>query len=462
MLNKFIGTKDFYKRVFKLMMPIMIQTGITNFVNMLDNVMVGKIGTVEMTGVAISNQLIFVFNLCLFGAISGAGIFSSQFYGNKDNEGVRNTFRFKIIFCTLLSAVGIFIFMVFGKSLVSLYLQGEGDVEDAAASLGFALRYIKIMMLGFLPYALSQCYSSTMREIERPVLPMAAGISAVLVNFLLNYVLIFGHFGAPKLGTDGAAIATVISRFAELIIVAAFVHLRTKDAPFIVGAYRSLKVPVKLVKQIIIKGMPLMVNETFWSAGMAALSQCYSVRSLDVVAANNIAQTFFNVFSVAFMSVGVSIGIIIGQMLGANEQKQAKESSVKLIALSLMISVAVGALFALCAEFIPEIYNTTPQVKLLATRLMQIIAVAMPIDAFANASYFTLRSGGKVFITLLFDSVFVWCISVPAAFIISRFTSVPILPMFAIVQALNLLKCALGFVFVKRGDWIKNIVSDAA
>lgn len=459
MLKKFIGTKDFYKRVFALMLPIMIQNGITNFVNMLDNVMVGRIGTVEMTGVAISNQLIFVFNLCLFGALSGAGIFSAQFYGNKDNEGVRNTFRFKLIFCTFLTALGAAIFIFFGKNLINLYLQGEGDVEDAAASLNFALRYIKIMMIGFLPYALSQCYSSTMREIERPVLPMVAGVSAVAVNFVLNYILIFGHFGAPKLGVDGAALATVISRFAELIIIAAFVHSHKKQAPFIVGAYKSLKVPMRLVKQIAVKGMPLMVNETFWSAGMAMLSQCYSVRSLDVVAANNIAQTFFNVFSVSFMSVGVAIGIIIGQMLGANEPEKAKESSVKLISLSVMISIAVGGLFSVCARFIPEIYNTTPEVKLLATRLMQIIAIAMPLDAFANASYFTLRSGGKVFVTLLFDSVFVWCISVPAAFIISRYTEIPMLMMFAIVQSLNFLKCILGFVFVKRGSWIKNIIA---
>lgn len=442
------------------MLPIMLQTGITNFVNMLDNVMVGKIGTVEMTGVAIANQLIFVFNLCLFGAISGAGIFGAQFYGNKDNEGVRNTFRFKLMFCTFLTVTCIGIFTVFGKNLVNLYLQGEGDVQDAAASLNFAMRYIKIMIIGFLPYALSQCYSSTMRELERPLLPMVAGITAVFVNFALNYILIFGHFGAPEMGVDGAAVATVISRFAELIIVALFVHLNKKEALFIVGAYRSMRVPIKLVKQIIVKGMPLMVNETLWSSGMAMLNQCYSLRSLDVVAANNIAQTFFNVFSVTFMSVGVAIGIIIGQMLGANETEEAKENSVKLISLSLMISVVVGSLFAVSAGFIPEIYNTTPEVKLLAVKMMRIIAITMPLDAFANASYFTLRSGGKVIITLLFDSVFVWCVSVPVAFIISRFTSIPVLPMFAIVQSLTFLKCVLGFIFVKKGSWVKNIIAE--
>lgn len=458
MLKKFFGTRDFYKRVFALVMPIMIQNGITNFVNMLDNVMVGKTGTVEMTGVAISNQLIFVFNLCLFGAISGAGIFGAQFYGKKDTEGVRNTFRFKIIFCTLLSVTGIIVFSVFGKTLVGLYLQGEGDVQDAAASLTFGLRYIKIMMIGFIPYAVSQCYASTMREIERPMLPMIAGIIAVFVNFTLNYILIFGHFGAPEMGVDGAATATVISRFVELLIIASAVHIKKNDAPFIIGAYKSMRVPYELVKQIIVKGMPLMVNETLWSSGMAFLSQCYSVRSLDVVAANNIAQTFFNVFGVAFMSVGVAIGILIGQQLGANELKEAKQSSIKLITLSLIISVIVGVLFAICAEFIPDFYNTTPEIKLLATKLMRIVAVVMPLDAFANASYFTLRSGGKTFITFLFDSGFVWLVSVPLAFALSRFTSISVLPMFAIVQGANILKCILGFVFVKQGKWVRNIV----
>lgn len=457
--RNFIGTKDFYKRVFKLMMPIMIQNGITNFVNMLDNVMVGRIGTVEMTGVAIANQLIFVFYLCLFGAISGAGIFGSQFYGKKDHEGVRNTFRFKLMFCLSLTVIGVGVFLLLGKRLVSLYLQGEGDVQDAEASLSFALRYIKIMVLGFVPYVLSQCYSSTMREIERPVMPMVAGVTAVLVNFVLNIVLIFGYLGAPKLGVVGAAIATVTSRFVELAIIAGYVHLKKDEAPFIVGAYKSMKIPMKLVKQITVTGMPLMVNETLWSAGMAMLSQCYSVRSLDVVAANNITQTFFNVFSVAFMAVGLSIGIIIGQMLGANEIDKVKRASYQMITLAVAVSVIVGAIFCICAQFIPSFYNTSPEIKALATKMMIVVGLFMPLDAFANAAYFTLRSGGQVFITILFDCGFTWGIAVPVAFIVSRYTSIPIVPMFAIVQGANFTKDILGFIFVKKGLWIKNLVA---
>lgn len=460
MIKQFLGTREFYKRIIALTLPIMIQNLITNFVNMLDNVMIGKVGTTEMVGVAISNQLIFVFNLCLFGAINGAGIFGAQFYGNKDHQGVRHTFRFKLIISALLTAVGCAIFFFGGKMLIGAYLGGEGDLKDAEASLGFGYSYLLIMMIGFLPYALTQCFSSTLREIEKPMLPMVAGIMAVAVNLILNYILIFGNFGAPKMGVNGAAVATVVSRFSELLTVAVWTLVYRKKIPFIIGAFKSLYVPKPLIKQIILKGMPLMLNETMWSAGMAMLNQCYSVRGLDVVAANNIMQTFWNVFSVGFLSLGVAIGIIIGQMLGAGETQNAKDSAKKLIAFSVAVSIVMAFAFAICSKFIPMVYNTTQSVRSLATLLMLIMSAAMPLEAFANACYFIIRSGGKVVVTFLFDSVFIWCISVPAAFILSRYTGVNILVLLAAIQSLNAIKCLIGFVFVKKGSWIRKLVSN--
>ncbi len=442
------------------MIPIMIQNGITNFVNMLDNVMVGRVGTLQMTGVAVTNQLIFVFNLCIFGAISGAGIFGAQFFGKGDDKGVRYTFRFKIIFCSILCVLGILIFLFGGNELIGLYLKGEGSVEDIAKSLGYARSYMLIMLIGLIPYTLAQCYSSTLRETGQSFMPMLAGVFAVAVNLSLNYVLIFGKFGAPRLGVNGAAIATVISRFAELAVVAVWTRIKADENRFIIGAFKSLYIPARLVGEISKKGFPLMLNETLWAAGMAALSQCYSVRGLNVVAANNICQTFFNVFSVAFMSVGVAIGIILGQMLGAGETDKAKDTCYKLIVFSIVISAAVSFVYIFAAEFIPLIYNTDSSVRLLATRLMQISALSMPLDAFANASYFTLRSGGKATVTFVFDSGFMWVVSVPVAFLLSRFTNIPILPLFAIVQSLYIIKDIIGFYFVRKGVWIKNIISE--
>ena len=317
MLRNFFGTKKFYKHLILLMVPIMIQNGITNFVNMLDNIMVGQVGTVQMTGVAVSNQLIFVFNLCVFGAISGAGIFGAQFYGKGDHKGLRDTFRFKLIFCIALTVLCIGIFVLLGETLISFYLKGEGSTADAAASLMYAKKYLFIMLIGMLPYTIAQCYASTLRETGQTFIPMVAGVAAVLVNLSLNYVLIFGKLGAPKLGASGAAIATVISRFAELAVVVLWTHLHKDKNKFIISAFKSLTVPKKLCGQIFIKGLPLMINETLWAAGVATISQCYSVRGLNVIAAFNISTTFYNVFSVAFMAVGMSIGIILGQQLGS-------------------------------------------------------------------------------------------------------------------------------------------------
>ncbi len=458
MIKKFIGDKKFYRMVFAIAVPIMIQNGITNFVNMLDNVMIGRIGTEQMTGVAVANQLIFVFNLCIFGAVSGAGIFGAQFYGSGDHKGLRDTFRFKIISCTVLTVLCMFAFYFFGDMLISLYLQGEGDAASIAATLDFGKKYLGIMMIGLVPYTVVQCYSGTLRETGQTVLPMYAGIAAVLVNLILNYILIFGNFGAPALGVQGAAIATVISRFAELAIVAVYTHSHAQKHQFIIGAYRSLRIPRSLVWQIMLRGLPLMLNETLWAAGMAMLNQCYSVRGLDVVAANNISTTFWNVFSVAFLSIGMSVGIILGQMLGANDIEGAKDTARKLITFSVLVSVAVGAVYSFFALYIPRMYDTTDEIRSLATSLMLLSVFIMPIDAFANSAYFALRSGGKTFITFLFDSVFVWAVSVPVAFVISRYTSVPVVPMFAICQGVAIFKCVIGYIFVKKGVWIKKLV----
>ena len=459
MLKKYFGNWDFYKKVLILTLPIMAQNGITNLVNMVDNVMVGAVGTLPMTGVTVSNQLLFVFNLCVFGIVSGAGIFSAQFYGNGDNEGVRRSFRLKIYLALLISAIGIGVLLLFGENLISLYLKGEGTAEDRAQALNFAKDYLNIMLIGLVPFALSQCWSGTLRECDRPVLPMCSGFVAMGVNMSLNYILIFGKFGAPALGVKGAAIATVISRFAELLTLIVWTRATHRKNPFIIGAFKSLKVPLALTRSILKKGLPLMLNEALWSIGMATVNQSYSMRGLEVVAANNILQTFFNVFSVSFMAVGIGVGIILGQMLGAGENEKARDACRKLITFSVMVSVVVGAVFFVAAYAIPEIYNTTETVRSTATALMQICAIAMPIDAFAHAAYFTMRSGGKTGVTFVFDSGFVWAVSVPAAMLLVRFTGLGILGIYAIVQALNLVKCVVGYIFIKKGYWINRVVA---
>jgi Na+-driven multidrug efflux pump len=288
---------------------------------------------------------------------------------------------------------------------------------------------------------------------------MKAGVTAVLINLVFNYLLIYGKFGFPELGVVGAAAATVLSRYVEAIIVLFWTHRHSEKNTYIIGLYRTLKVPMHLVTKFIIKGCPLLVNEAMWSCAMTMLVQCYSVRGLNVVAGLNIANTLNNLFSIVFIALGDAVGILVGQLLGAGKMKEARDTDNKLIAFSTMSCFAMGILLLLAAPFFPNLYNTTDDARSIATSLITVQAIFMPLHGFLHSSYFTLRSGGKTIITFLFDGAFVWLVSVPIAFVLSRFTGLPVVWIFTMVQLGDCIKAVLGFILVKKGVWIQNIVS---
>lgn len=459
-MNRFIGDRQFYKRVLLVAVPIMIQNGITNFVSMLDNIMVGQIGTEPMSGVAIVNQFMFVFFICLIGANAGAGIMGAQYFGSGNNDGVRNAFRFKILSCFAITVVCMLVLVLFGDNLISAFLhEGEGG-GNLAETLKYGEEYMKVMYIGMIPFALTQVYSSTLRETGQTVVPMAAGIAAVCVNLFFNYVLIFGKFGAPALGVVGAAAATSLSRFVELALVALWTHRNHEKNPFIVRAYSSFRIPKTVAAHIFRVGVPLLINEVLWALGVAVLTQCYSVRGLDVVAAVNISNTLSNVFNVVFISMGNATGIIIGQVLGSGDLKRARDEDTKLISFSVFCCIITGLVMFSLASLFPQIYNTSESVQALAASFIRIVGLCMPVFGFVNAAYFTLRSGGKTLITFLFDSGFMWVFAIPIVFCLSRFTMMPIVPLYLISQLTDLVKCIIGFVLVKRGSWLHNLAVD--
>ena len=459
-MNKLFGNKAFYKRVILLTLPIIIQNAITNFVNLLDNIMVGRVGTEAMSGVAIVNQLAFVFSLLVFGAVSAAGIFGAQYFGQRNHEGVRYAFRFKLISTMVIAVIAMLLFVFAGEQLIEMYLHEDGGAGgDLALTLEYAKEYMLIMLIQMIPFAIIQAYSGTLRETGETFVPMLAGIVAVFVNLVFNYLLIFGKFGFPELGVAGAAIATVLSRFVELGIVVAWTHYKKERNIFIQGAYKSLYIPGSLVKSIFIKGTPLIANEGFWAAGMAVLNQRYSVRGLSVVGATNISSTIVNLFNVVFIALGSTVSIIVGQHLGADEKEEAKLAAYRLITFSVLSCIVMGGALAACSSLFPQIYNTTDEIKALAAKFILISALFMPLHAFLHASYFTLRSGGKTIITFLFDSVYIWVASIPLAFCLTRFTSLTIVPIFFFCSLIDAIKCVIGFILVKKGVWIQNITT---
>jgi len=459
--QRFIGDKAFYKSLLAIAVPIMLQNGLTNLVSLLDNIMVGSVGTEQMSGVSIVNQLLFVFNLCVFGGLGGAGIYTAQFYGKKDTQGVQYTFRFKLMLVVTLLVIGLVVFTFFSDPLIAMYLHEGSETGDIAATAEYGAKYIRVMLWGLLPFAIQQAYGSTLRETGETLLPMKAGIVAIFVNLVFNYILIFGHFGAPAMGVEGAALATVISRYVECFIIVSWTHRHKIRASFIVGAYKTMRVPAALVKDIFKRGMPLLVNEALWSFGMALRVQSFSTRGLAIVAALNISSTISNLFNVVWMALGVAVSIVIGQQLGANEFEKAKQSVWRIMAFSVASAFLMGLAMCLMAPLFPAIYNTTDEVRSIAAGLLRIVGLAAPIHAFCHASYFTLRSGGKTWITFLFDAGYLWVVSIPLARVLSIHTVWPILLVFAICEFIDITKAILGGVMIKKGVWINNIVADS-
>ena len=458
LVKKYIGDKKFYKMVLAIAIPIIIQNGISNFVNLLDNVMVGQLGTEAMSAVSIANQLFTVFIILIFGVVSGAGIFSAQYHGSGDTEGIRSAFRFKVIAVLATTVAGIAFIAFFDDQLISLFLHESDSSGSLELTLALSKEYLAVMLIGLGPTAITQIYASTLRETAKTVPPMAASIAAILTNLILNYILIFGHFGAPAMGVKGAAIATVISRFVEALALVLWTHLNTKKCPFIKGAFRSFRVPKALVYRIFLSGLPIALNELFGSLGVTFISQSYSTRGLDVVAALNAATTISNLFAIVYLSLGNSISIITGNLLGTGKLEEARDTNRKLVAFSVMSATVTGGILAALSGVIPKLYNVSADVSALATFMILVIAILAPFSSFAHASYFTLRSGGKVLITVLLDSGYMWAVSVPLSFILSRFTPLNIFWMYPICQGLDIIKATFGAILLSKVNWAQNLV----
>ncbi len=218
---------------------------------------------------------------------------------------------------------------------------------------------------------------------------------------------------------------------------------------------------MNLIWPILSRSLPLLMNEFLWSLGQATLLQAYSVRGIAVIAAMNISGTISQIFNEVFLSVGNSCGIITGQELGADRLVNARRTAWRMAALSIGSTIIMGSLLALVAPIIPQVYNTEPEIRQLATRYIWVVAIVMPINAYANVAYFTLRSGGKTAVTFLFDSFFTWIVPVPVAYILTRYTALPAITVFIIVSLVEFIKCVIGFTLVKSGIWVRNIVKNA-
>lgn len=461
-IRRYFGTKEFYQKVFTIAIPIMVQIGITTLVSLLDNIMIGQAGTLAVSAVTIAVQVTSVYTMLIFGVMTAAGIFSAQFFGKQDIEGARNCLRMKLVMYAVCEVMGILICLTFGKQILSLFIdENANSAADAANVLMHAWNYLCIILIGLVPYGLFQALSTSVKESGNTVLPMQASVAALVVNFIGNWILIFGNLGAPKLGVEGAAIATTLSRFVELLILMLGMHKHRAEMKFAQGLFQNFHIPSDLARKILIKGMPLIFNETLWSVGLGGVTQGFSMRGLDAVASYNIASTIQNLFCISYMGLGNAIGILIGQELGNGDTEKAVEDDRKMIMLSFLLSAGMGILLFFLSPYIPLLYKTGSEVQQLSSSLLKVQALLLPNMAIYNSCYFTIRSGGKTFITFLFDSGYTCLVSWPLSYCLSKYTVLPFFTIFVIVQCSEILKSLIGLILVHKRIWVQNLVQEA-
>ena len=351
--KKFIGDKQFYKMVLAIAIPIMIQNGLTNFVNLLDNIMVGRLGTEEMSGVSIVNQIIFVYNLCIFGGTAGVGIFTAQYFGQKNDEGIRSTFRYKIWLALIITVGAAFLLLFFGKQLILLYLTGENGGNEKLA-LEYGMTYLRIILLDLPAFMILQVYASTMRECGETVVPMKAGAAAVAVNLIFNYLLIYGKFGFPRLGVAGAAVATVISQGVSVVLCILYIFLRVK---ILLPEKQHFRVGSHLYWELFSQSISMGLMSSIVSAGSVVLQ--YGINGLGtlVIAGHTAARKLFSFTSMPVMAMASACSTFVSQNCGANQPERVRKGMKEIALYSVAVAVLAVLLMQLGAEWMVQLIS---------------------------------------------------------------------------------------------------------
>jgi putative MATE family efflux protein len=449
-MRSLIGSRVFYKRLFQVSLPIVLQQLLTSSLQLIDNLMVGSLGESSINSVSVVNQLYFVIILITFGALGGAGIFTAQYFGSGEVEKLKETFRFKLIVALMLVILSVFVFSVFGPFLIGLFTENE-------VTLSGGMDYLNIVKWSMLPWAFSIAISTTFREIGVTKVLLYITIAAILTNTGLNYLLIFGKFGFPALGVEGAAYGTLASRFVEFGLM--MILLVKKGKIFNTRVKDIFKIEKVVLKGIIIMAIPLLLNEFFWSMGQTMFMQSYSTRGDISLAAMTITGAISQLVFVTFGGIGTGIAVLVGNTLGKNMLEEAKDNAKKVIAFAVVFAFFTGLILFGISFFIVDLYDVSEATKILAGKNIRINAIFIPVFSFNVSMYFTLRSGGDTRSTMLMDSGYMWVVQVPLIFILARVTNLNVVMLFLIVQGLELPKSIFALSRYRKENWVRNLAT---
>lgn len=448
MFKKYFGTKEFYKTVSSIALPIMAQQFITTFVNLIDNVMIGSIGNIALTSVTVANRYFLIVNSILFGLCGAAGIYIAQFFGAKEKRKCQEVFNINMVFAVCAAILFTLVIFVFPQNAIELFSKTPVIIEEA-------IKYLHYAKYTYIPFAVSFTCMMALRAVGINKIQLKVGTIAVLTNTCLNYCLIFGNFGFPEMGVQGAAIATVTARLVEMMI---YLTVLYRNKHFFSFDFRGmLKINFSLLTNLVRKAIPLTINEILFSIGQSLVFMSYMRCDEYLVASISVVDTVANIMFIVFGGLSSAISIMIGNKLGANLLDEARENARKLLCFGLMVSLTIGSIFFIIAPFIPNMYNVDAPIKEAIVILIRIKSVMINIYAFNICIFFILRAGGDVVSTMIMDSGFLWVAGVLVSTVLSSFTTMSLIMLYIIVESLDLIKLMVATYFFKKERWVKNI-----
>jgi putative MATE family efflux protein len=441
--------KQFYRDLFVISIPIMLQNLVNSFVNMIDTVMIGRLGTVEIAAVGLGNQVFFLFTLILFGICSGSAIFTAQFWGKQDIQGIRKNTGLCLLLNSSVAVVFTILVLTIPEKIMGIYSRDSAVIEAGT-------RYLNALSPSFIPFGISFVFTHTLRSVEKVRLAMIATITALSINVVLNRLFIFGAGSIPAMGVTGAAIATVIARYSEMIILISVSYAKGY-AP--AGNFRELMgfngaFIARFFKVI----TPVIFNEIFWSLGITTQNIIFARTDTDAIAAFNITNTFSQLTWVVFMGLGNGVAVLIGKRIGEGRERAARDYADRIVVFTFLLAACAGLVLFSMSKILPFIFKVSPQALAHTVSMFIILCCAYPFKAFNMTMIVGVcRAGGDTIFCALYDVAIMWLLTLPSAAIASFVFHAPIWLIYLCLMSEDVFKMLLGLWRLKSGKWLHNV-----
>lgn len=450
MIKKLFNDKTFFKTMLSIALPITLQNFISSSLNMVDTVMVGELGEIQIAAVGLANQLFFLFSLLLFGINSGTSIFISQFWGKRDIPNIRRVMGIALLSGGFLSVLFTLVALIAPEIVLHAFTKDRSVIM-------YGTGYLRIVSLSYLITAISFSYSFACRSIGHAKLPMAVSAISLVTNTILNYLLIFGKFGFPNMGVEGAALATLVARIVEVVLLLGVIY--HKKYVLASRLDEMFKLSHDFVMKFFKTTAPVILNEGFWSLGMTMYSAAYARIGTGAVAAVQIANTVQNLFMVIFFGLGNACAVMIGNKIGANKNETAIEYAKKFSVMGPSLGIFMGLLLILSSRHILRLFNVSSGVGDDVVKILFIISLIMAVKVFNILLVVgILRSGGDTKYSMFLEMGSVWLVGVPLAFLGALYFKLPIYMVVALVSLEEVVKAAVGIPRFISKKWVKNVV----